>query len=326
MNREFKNVKKQNKGREKRQILILSSILLLGIFLLLPFVVKQAQSWKGSDDTSYTVKAGHMSDEVEEQTLRSKEPKIPQTEAVTTVTETDETITEESAQETETETEKPKTTEEKLQEISEREHLYPEELLEMLEKNIETIDFVLDYPTKKNRVYTDYLEEDFEKGDIPLLLQWDERWGYGNYGNNIVAVSGCGPTCMAMVIAGLTGNRSVTPYTMAEYSQEHDFVTAEGNTAWAFITDGGVEFGVKGQPVSLEETLVTEKLKQGVPIICSMRPGDFTTSGHFIVLTGVQNGKIELNDPNSLKNSEALWNFSDLAPQIKNLWEMSLTE
>ena len=141
-----------------------------------------------------------------------------------------------------------------------------------------------------------------------------------------MAVSGCGPTCMAMVIAGLTGNRSVTPYTMAEYSQEHDFVTAEGNTAWAFITDGGMEFGVKGQPVSLEETLVTEKLKQGIPIICSMRPGDFTTSGHFIVLTGVQNGKIKLNDPNSIINSQTLWSFSDLAPQIKNLWEMSLTE
>ena len=141
--------------------------------------MKQAQSWKNSDGTSYTVKAGHMSDGSEDQTLRSEEPEPSQTEVVTTGTETDETMTEESEQVTETQTEKPKTTEEKLQEISEKKYLYPEELLEMLERNIETIDFVLDYPNKKNRVYTDYLEEDFETGDIPLLLQWDERWGTG---------------------------------------------------------------------------------------------------------------------------------------------------
>ncbi|MFR3386435.1 MAG: hypothetical protein ACLTST_08525 [Lachnospiraceae bacterium] len=28
------------------------------------------------------------------------------------------------------------------------------------------------------------------KGEIPLLLQWDERWGYAPYGKSIV-VSGC---------------------------------------------------------------------------------------------------------------------------------------
>ena len=37
MNRGIKNIKKQSKGREKRQMITLSIILLLGIFLLLPF-------------------------------------------------------------------------------------------------------------------------------------------------------------------------------------------------------------------------------------------------------------------------------------------------
>lgn len=37
-------------------------------------------------------------------------------------------------------------------------------------------------------------------GEIPLLLQWDERWGYSVYGDNMIAVNGCGPTAVAMVV------------------------------------------------------------------------------------------------------------------------------
>ena len=55
-----------------------------------------------------------------------------------------------------------------------------------------------------------------------------------------------------------------------------------------------------------------------------MRPGDFTTSGHFIVLTGVENGKIRVNDPNSKVNSEKLWDYDRLESQINNLWAFSV--
>ncbi|MCR1840995.1 C39 family peptidase [Murimonas intestini] len=198
---------------------------------------------------------------------------------------------------------------------------YPEDILKLLEINsMEAIDFVLDYPEKKGQVYADDIEDDYEEGKIPLLIQWDERWGYGSYGNNVVAVSGCGPTCMAMVIAGLTGNTDVTPYTMAKYSDENGYVTQEGNTMWTFIREGGLDYGVAGTDIALDEEIVKEALQAGKPVICSMRPGDFTTSGHFIVLTGYEDGMISVNDPASRIRSSQLWTFERLAPQIKNLW------
>ena len=198
---------------------------------------------------------------------------------------------------------------------------YPEDILKLLEINsMEAIDFVLDYPEKKGQVYADDIEDDYEEGKIPLLIQWDERWGYGSYGNNVVAVSGCGPTCMAMVIAGLTGNTDVTPYTMAKYSDENGYVTQEGNTMCTFIREGGLDYGVAGTDIALDEEIVKEALQAGKPVICSMRPGDFTTSGHFIVLTGYEDGMISVNDPASRIRSSQLWTFERLAPQIKNLW------
>ena len=42
----------------------------------------------------------------------------------------------------------------------------------------------------------------------------------------------------------------------------------------------------------------------GNPIICAMGKGDFTSSGHYIVLVGTENGLVRVNDPNSYANSE----------------------
>ena len=51
-----------------------------------------------------------------------------------------------------------------------------------------------------------------------------------------------------------------------------------------------------------------------------MMPGDFTTSGHFIVLSALEDGKIRVKDPNSAERSEKLWDYETLESQIKGLW------
>lgn len=50
-----------------------------------------------------------------------------------------------------------------------------------------------------------------------------------------------------------------------------------------------------------------------------MKSGNFTTEGHFIVLTGTSDGKIKVNDPNSRARSK-LWDYETIEGQIKNLW------
>jgi predicted double-glycine peptidase len=86
------------------------------------------------------------------------------------------------------------------------------------------------------------------------------------------------------------------------------------------MTEGASHFGIKGSELNLSKGTVLSELQAGHPIICSMRPGDFTSQGHFIVLVGVQDGKIIVNDPNSTERSNVLWDFDVLQPQIKNLW------
>ena len=51
-----------------------------------------------------------------------------------------------------------------------------------------------------------------------------------------------------------------------------------------------------------------------------MGPGEFTSNGHFIVLTGLQNGRLKINDPNSRKNSEKTWDIDQVLEQTKAVW------
>ena len=90
----------------------------------------------------------------------------------------------------------------KIQDIIEHLQESPSELLEMLSKNLDMLDFVLEYPNKKGEVFSDTID-DIEPGTYPLLLQYDPRWGYAFYGDDVIAVNGCGPTCLSMVIACL---------------------------------------------------------------------------------------------------------------------------
>ena len=65
-------------------------------------------------------------------------------------------------------------------------------------------------------------------------------------------------------------------------------------------------------------------LEEGKPIILAMGKGDFTESGHYIVLTGVEDEGFRVNDPNSPQNSAKLWTYEQLEKQIRNIWAISV--
>ncbi len=199
---------------------------------------------------------------------------------------------------------------------------YPEALLEMLTRDLDLLDFVIDYPEKFGDSYSDNVGK-IDEG-IPLLLQWDKRWGYARYGDSSIAIDGCGPTALAMVIVGLTKDIKVTPAKVAEFSENNGYYYHNIGTSWNLMTDGANKFGIKSQVISLSKNNVFSALEKGHPLICSMRKGDFTTIGHFIVLSDVNDGKIVVNDPNSIKRSNKLWTYEELEWQIKNIWEYSL--
>lgn len=202
---------------------------------------------------------------------------------------------------------------------------YPERLLDSLAHNAELLDFTLDYPRKKGTSnHKISLSGQYRPGKIPLLMQWDENWGYASYGDGIIALDGCGPTCLSMVAVGLTGNTAQNPKAVADFSQKNGYLDGKtGGTLWSLMSDGAGKLGLVSREIPLDENRRGKELSQGHPIICSMRPGDFTTVGHFIVLRGYSDGKFAVNDPNSRIRSGKTWSYETLRPQIRNLWAFS---
>lgn len=92
------------------------------------------------------------------------------------------------------------------------------------------------------------------------------------------------------------------------------------------MREAGSNWNLSSYEGVLTEEQVGAELAAGHPIICSVGPGDFTQNGHFIVLTGYENGVVKVNDPFSQKNSEATWVFKDIADQIKAMWVYSLKQ
>lgn len=201
-----------------------------------------------------------------------------------------------------------------------------DEMLKLGERNDEAADFVENYANRQEYLGIDIdLSEDIEEGAVPLLMQWDKRWGYESFGGSNIGLAGCGPTCLSMAYLYFTGDLEGNPREIAMYCEENGFYTSEG-TSWDFWTYGAEKFGLEGEELPLDENRMKSALDNGALIVCSMRPGDFTDGGHYILLRGYDTDGFYVNDPNRRSNSEKQWTYDTIKGQIKNLWALSLAD
>lgn len=154
---------------------------------------------------------------------------------------------------------------------------------------------------------------------VPNYYQWDIRWKNQPYGYGNMGTSGCGATCMSMVYVYFTGDEEKNPGWIGNFSRKNGYC-AYGGTSWSFMDTGAKKLGLKVQQIPVNEKKMKKQLDKERVMICSMRPGDFTKSGHFIVLTGYNDKGFTVNDPNSRENSKKSWSFDRIKGQIKNTW------
>lgn len=161
-------------------------------------------------------------------------------------------------------------------------------------------------------------------GTMPHLYQTDPLWANKPYAGSNIRVAGCGPTSLSMVYTYLTGKTDLDPVAMASFAEEHNFAPT-GATEWRFMTDGAAAIGLRSTPVAPSRASIASALDAGMPIICCLTPGDFTTVGHFLVIKGMDGrGMVEIHDPNSPYNSARRWPISQILPQIEALWAFSI--
>lgn len=167
-------------------------------------------------------------------------------------------------------------------------------------------------------------KSEWKRGSVPALYQTDAQWADTRYARDTLGESGCGPTCMAMVYVCLTGRKEMDPVKMAAYSENGGYVDA-GATSWTFMDEGARGLGLRPKELSADRSVIKNEVSAGHPVIAIMGPGDFTTSGHFIVICGMdEQGKAIIRDPNSEANTNKAWSLDTIIAQARNFWAYSI--
>lgn len=201
---------------------------------------------------------------------------------------------------------------------------YPDYIRELLEKNPETKEFVLNYPLKKN--YKENLSEESlgDFSEIPHLLQWDGRWGYVDYAGSIMAIAGCGPVSLSMVSIYLLNDALYDPLYIAEFAEKEGYATKNNGTKWILMSEGAQKLGLKSEELPLDKNVMIDALNSNKPIICIMGAGDFTSTGHYIVIYAYDDEGFSVLDPNSKEKSSVKWTYEKIENQIRNIWAFSV--
>lgn len=204
--------------------------------------------------------------------------------------------------------------------VYQNEERYPIELILSGAGNPEMADFLFGFLLSDGTITGGFTDAE-QPEDFPLFLQYDPRWGYLPYGSGgNVGSSGCGPTCLSMAVFALTGNRDCTPGVVAQFSLDNGYYLDGIGTKWTLLTNYPKQFGLTSRQISWTEANMKSELDKGRVLICSVRPGNFTSSGHFIMVYGYDENGFKINDPKCVYRSRLSWTFEQIQGDIKAMW------
>ena len=140
------------------------------------------------------------------------------------------------------------------------------------------------------------------------------QFSHGRIEAITVAESGCGATCVSMVIGYFEPHREPEPDEIMRLAGEMGLYRGDGlgRDALRLLL---AEYGIEGRWRALDARAIENTLRKGRPIIEYVGPGYFTGSGHYVVLRGIAaNGELLVADPNSEENTlHKTYRFAEIA-------------
>lgn len=164
-------------------------------------------------------------------------------------------------------------------------------------------------------------------------LQTDPRWASNDYSvkgeTTNIKESGCGPTCAAMILATQT-DASINPAQTCAWSLAKGYKALKQGTYYTYFAAQGKAYGLTWTQLngSNLRNLTAAKAKayhdkalaavqSGDLVIACMGPGNWTSSGHFILWWKYENGYVCINDPASTAASREKNTLALLQAQVK---------
>lgn len=164
-------------------------------------------------------------------------------------------------------------------------------------------------------------------------LQIDPRWKNVDYStrgeSTTIGASGCGPTAMAMVLATWC-DKNVTPETECDWALRNGYKAPHSGTYYGYFTPAAKRYGlvctqlnwtnIYGNSKSKYHTQAKEAIDRGDLVIACMGKGNWTRSGHYVLVWEIDGNTIYINDPASTRKVRTQGDYSLFKQQVKYYW------
>ena len=169
--------------------------------------------------------------------------------------------------------------------------------------------------------------------------QNDSKWGGLSYAvdgeKSTIKSAGCGPTSLADVLATIV-SPYIDPVTLAAWARYHNYKVKNSGTSYSFFEPCAKAYGVKVSRLNTSNVYsipwngvhdkALAELQNGNWLIACMGKGNWTSSGHYVVAYGYENGYVYINDPASTKASRAKNTWELFKSQVKYYWAVEVPE
>ena len=198
-------------------------------------------------------------------------------------------------------------------------------LLELALDVPEAIDFVAAYPDAEKTAQP--YDEAVTQGSAPQLWCWDARWGAVDYAGHPLAVSGSGPTSLAMAYMGLTGKNDRSPADIAQAVTEAELATGDSMMSADYLTGATEELGLSLESYVSNGENLSQMLDSGTYLLIEAKAGTLTDTAHWVLLvTENEDGSVVVYDPTSPEVSEHPWAPATLASSCDTLYALTVSD
>ena len=194
------------------------------------------------------------------------------------------------------------------------------------------LDLALNEPTSRNFIAA-YPSSDkssrpcdgnVKRGEVPCLYNWDDHWGAVTYGNGPLAVTGSGPTVLAMAYMGLTGKTDFSPTEIAQQASKGNFADGDSGTKGEMFPKLASSMGLTSNESDSTSDAMTLSLGDNTVVAAEVKAGTLTDTAHWVLIVNMnEDGSVTVFDPTSTYVSSRPWDLASLTSASNKFYAIS---